>query len=127
MVKERSPPSVFDTEFMDTLQTLAPCLTPADQNGPSSVNGRITSSCPTKTRPFVSCSMFMDTVLTPTLVTENTPVLCVVMSNMLHPTAPGTDTSSYLYKIVTPYNLHTWGIALHNAILLYTFPTLSVI
>src|SRR5882724_10368840 len=49
---------------------------------------------------------------------------CVATPNTWCPAAPGIDDTLCLYKVVALYDLHAWGIALHEAGLLYCFPNL---
>ena len=66
----------------------------------------------------------MGTVLTNLpMVTESIPVHYAV-TPIQRPVAPEIDAAACLYKIVTPYQPHSWELSLHESGLLYTFPNL---
>ena len=51
-------------------------------------------------------------------------VPCALTPNMGPRTAPETDFSDILYKVVTPYNPQAWQLALHEADITLLYPNL---
>src|SRR5882724_7403359 len=94
------------------------------QSSCSCVNGRATSSFPTRTNQYASCTMSEETVLTPCpTVMANISVPCAETLTQCLAT-PGIDKTQCLYNIVTPYDPLAWGISLCESRLLYSFPCL---
>src|SRR5882724_8919031 len=59
--------------------------------------------------------------MTPSPIMEVTSSPCAVMAATPYSTAPETNAKSILYKIVTPYVLNAWLLALQHADLLHLF------
>src|SRR5882672_4107422 len=111
-MRAKSPHYVLAMDSQAITQAMAHPPIQTAPNGPFPVTGSNTSSFQRPTSLFASCSMYAIGVLTPSPTTEVISAHCVVMVATWHVIAPETDLGSVLYKVVSPYDLRAWYLAL---------------